>query len=351
MGRDGERMQSGHADSVSQTKPDQIKVQAAEWFERINLGALDEAETQAFRDWLHGSPAHARAYQRLEQTWLDLPFVEDAQARAEHRPTAQTGRVLAFRRRVKGPAMWAGVAATLLIAAFLVVAPLRNVAPELASEAALYATSTGERRTVVLADGSTVRLSAETRLETVFDEDRRTVVLTEGAAYFDVMRDEHRPFIVVADAARVTVLGTEFEVWRGADEEVRVSVREGRVETSALASRGGAISASRTLVRGQRVFVSPTGRMGDVAAFNPDDVLALSEGRFIYDDARLSTVISDINRYRSSKVRLSPEALSDQRVTAAFQVEGIDGFLQTLASVEGYVLEERADETLIVSPE
>ena len=350
MGRDEEQMQVGLDDSASRGATKQIQAQAADWFERINLGELSEADAQAFRDWLNASPAHARAYQRLEQTWLDLPFLEEAQERTGHRAKPQAGRVLALRRRMQGPAAWAAIAAALLVAAFLAVSPLRNLAPELATEAAVYATATGETRSLVLADGSMVRLSAETRLETAFTEDRRTVRLTEGAAFFDVMRDEDRPFIVLADAARVTVLGTEFEVWRGADE-VRVSVREGRVETSAFAPRGGAINASRTLVRGQRVSVSPSGRLGDVAAFNPDDALALSEGRFIYDDARLSTVITDINRYRSSKVRLSPAALADQRVTAAFEADGIEGFLQTLASVEGYALEERDGETLIASPE
>lgn len=324
-----------------------VRAEAADWFERVNMGEMSEAERAQFVDWLNSDPMHAKAYQTLEQTWLDLPLLDEAQARAEQDPGQGAGVVIQFRRLAARPAALTGLAAALLLTGFLALIPFRaDFSPAGPAEEMIYVTGTGETRNILLADGSSVHLTGETTIETAFDDTSRQVTLTRGAAYFDVQRDESRPFIVEADAARITVLGTEFEVWRGAGE-VRVSVREGRVETAALDLDSEAVTGRRTLARGQRLVVSDQGRLGEIMIIDPDDALALRDGRFIYDDARLSTVIADINRFRRSKVRLESEAMAQQRVTAAFQADGIGGFLQTLALVEGYAIEEGAEETVI----
>ena len=65
---------------------------------------------------------------------------------------------------------------------------------------------------LVLSDGTRVWMNARSRLVyPVAFGDTREVEL-EGEAYFEVTRDENRPFIVHAGQVAVKVLGTEFNV-------------------------------------------------------------------------------------------------------------------------------------------
>lgn len=74
-----------------------------------------------------------------------------------------------------------------------------------------------------LADGSVIALHEDSKLEIIaFDENTREVRIV-GKAYFDIERDESRPFIIHTDNAKVEVLGTSFVVdTYGAKTEVSV---------------------------------------------------------------------------------------------------------------------------------
>lgn len=71
----------------------------------------------------------------------------------------------------------------------------------------------GSRSTMILPDGSKVWLNADSRLtyHSSFNSRSREVEL-EGEAYFDVVKDPGRPFIVHTSGIDVKVLGTSFNV-------------------------------------------------------------------------------------------------------------------------------------------
>lgn len=90
-------------------------------------------------------------------------------------------------------------------------------------------TTTSQRDTVTLADGTTVIMNVHSELKYTQTSKARCVEL-EGMAYFDVAHNDNLPFVVTADEAEVTVLGTKFTV-ENIEERNRicVSVDEGKV--------------------------------------------------------------------------------------------------------------------------
>ena len=87
---------------------------------------------------------------------------------------------------------------------------------------------------LVLSDSTRVWVNAASRLRypTRF-EDTREVCLLEGEAYFDVARDEEKPFLVRTPRGSVRVLGTEFNVNAYDDEAgVVTTLVEGSVRFS-----------------------------------------------------------------------------------------------------------------------
>ncbi|MEM9928853.1 MAG: FecR domain-containing protein, partial [Bacteroidota bacterium] len=122
------------------------------------------------------------------------------------------------------------IAAALLVlavAAFTIVGYLNE---DRATVLAFSTTSDTEE--VKLPDGSIITLNKDTELTYVADKNTRQLELT-GEAFFDVARDEARPFTIITGDLTTTVLGTSFNIRAYPDEELEVSVKSGKVAVAA----------------------------------------------------------------------------------------------------------------------
>jgi transmembrane sensor len=98
----------------------------------------------------------------------------------------------------------------------------------------LISTRNGSRTKIELPDGSSVWLNAGSKLEydKSFGNDRRDVYLA-GEAYFDVVKNPEKPFIVNTGSAKVKVLGTSFNVrCYPDDKKIETSLIHGSVEVT-----------------------------------------------------------------------------------------------------------------------
>ena len=91
-----------------------------------------------------------------------------------------------------------------------------------------FRTAIGAITAVPMSDGSKVTLNTDSQIHIAVTGHERRINLGRGEAFFEVAKDPNRPFVVVAGHCRVVAVGTQFSVWREADE-VRVVVTEGRV--------------------------------------------------------------------------------------------------------------------------
>ena len=79
----------------------------------------------------------------------------------------------------------------------------------------------GERSGVTLPDGTQVKLNAESSLSYTHDFGRELrQVNLEGEAYFEVTRNEDKPFVVHTEYLDIEVLGTSFNVYSYERENV-----------------------------------------------------------------------------------------------------------------------------------
>lgn len=93
-------------------------------------------------------------------------------------------------------------------------------------------TAEGERTTVILDDGTKVKLNQNSKLvyPGTFDRKSRKVTLS-GEAYFEVLHDDEAPFLVDVGIYTVKVLGTKFNV-EAYPEDIcsYTSLKEGKVQ-------------------------------------------------------------------------------------------------------------------------
>lgn len=311
---------------------DGIDQQATRWFVRLRADDVSEGERQAWQHWLQASPAHRDAYARVELLWSSFgdfataPEIGERMAAVAVPPsTIAPPRTRAARRRWP-VAMAAGLA--LVVAGTFFV--LRLAEPT----EAVYHTTTGERRSVNLEDGTRVDLDAGTQLSVRYDGDSRRITLRQGRAFFQVAKDASRPFDVLTDAGGVRALGTQFEVAQVAGA-ADVALYEGSI---ALRTRPGSQTPARqlgVLTPGQQARLSD-GRMQMraatvVAGARP----AWLSGRLVFSDTPLAEAVAEFNRYSHARVVLADPSLGAQRVSGVFRGDDVDGFIGALGEVYG----------------
>jgi ferric-dicitrate binding protein FerR (iron transport regulator) len=212
-----------------------------------------------------------------------------------------------------------GVAATLLLR--------RQMAPAEAIRVA--ATAPAERATFRLPDGTQVMLGVASTLRypAAFTDGRRAVAL-EGEAYFDVIHEEQRPFIVLAGDLVAMDLGTQFTVRAYPDDpDARVVVREGKV---AIRAAGDGVS-ERVVAPGQLGRLTegnvPTVEHVDTAAY-----FAWTEGRLVFDDTPLREALPQLGRWFDLEFRLADSTLGDVPLSATLKSRPTPDVLDNLAA-------------------
>jgi hypothetical protein len=155
-------------------------------------------------------------------------------------------------------------------------------------------TPRGRKWQLTLSDGTKVWLNAASsiRYPISFVGKERMVEVT-GETYFEVTPDKNRPFrISIAGKGNIEVLGTRFDIDAYDDEDaIRTTLLEGRVKVI----RGG---SSSSLSPGQQaVIVSGTDGIKVLNDANIDEVMAWKNGRFIFSDMDLKTIMRQLRRW------------------------------------------------------
>ena len=156
----------------------------------------------------------------------------------------------------------------------------------------------GEYR-LTLSDGTKVFLNAasELKYQVEFMGDRRVVDL-DGEAYFEVHKDNQRPFVVRTKGAEVCVLGTSFNVnTYGDDGRIYTTLVNGSVRV--LSVKNG---QEKVLTPGmQGVMNMQTGQLM-VREVDVESYVAWREGRFVFRTMTLDLIMQQLQRWYDFEV-------------------------------------------------
>ncbi|MGZ4992982.1 MAG: FecR family protein [Methylobacter sp.] len=294
-----------------------LKDEAIEWLIRLSAENCTAADRREFDSWLQQSAAHQAAYSEIDRrmNWLEHVAQTDTAIRSEalrYRPDKQKTVVQRW-------TMFATAASILMILG----------AATFSSDGwygsnTRYSVARGGRETVTLADGSNLEMNTDTEVNVRINRWQRSVEVVKGEVYFRVTHNAERPFVVTAGAGRTIDTGTEFDVYRQA-QQVFVAVQEGSVRVEAKQNRD--LVASQTLAYDQN---------GDFIAlpakFSIDNITAWRRGKLIFDNRRLYDVLAEIGRYHNVQLHLDDPKLADNKVSGAFFIERLESNLATIAN-------------------
>lgn len=283
--------------------------EAIERLVRLHSGGAGAAERMDFLRWRGLSVEHERAAREAEALWGALPETRHAED---------------YRRRVRRPRRWLALAAAACVAAIAVTIALPEPLAGLYSD---YATRTGERRMLELADGSRVWLNSDSALSVDFSPQQRRLRLHSGEALFEVAKDAARPFIVEARGGEVRAVGTRFDVdSRG--PQVRVDVTEGVVQVNSAGSEPVRLSA------GERLSYREAAAPEPVQPLDLSSASAWQRGKLIFNQRPLGEVLDELERYVPGRIVLTDNALRQHKVSGVFDLKDPDALLKTLERLQ-----------------
>ena len=164
-----------------------------------------------------------------------------------------------------------------------------------------------------LPDGSKAWLNRNSRLsyDPIAGKKTRNVNL-RGEAFFEIVRDTSKPFIIDAGKAKVKVLGTSFDVISSnSNDEVEVFVKTGKVLVS---------DAS-----GKRNMVLEPGYIGTIDSGNSTktlnedkNYLSWNTDLLVYDGQKLGVVFSDLKKVHNINVIADDPEILNETIAITF---------------------------------
>jgi len=376
-----------------------VATEAAEWFISLQATDVSREQQEAFADWLRRSPVHVEEFLQLTALQGDLArlpqlrsfdvdkrlaelrqlpsgdnvislnatgleesdYLSNIGGQLSTAPDAQPEPIYTRPDRTDRPRqgkqsqsvrlLFATAATVAIVATCLWFSgPIRDYFDQ-----KHYSTDIGEQRSLTLADGTQIQLNAVSKLNTEVDNTARELQLNEGEALFKVAKDPAHPFRVHTPQATIEAKGTQFNV-RVSKGRTVVSLLEGHVLVT-LPSRGTRVEGAGAAAIPETVMLNP----GEEISIGADTAeppkphtvdlkaaVAWTQHRLVFDDAPLSEVIAEFNRYSRQPFILDDSALGDARITASFDSSSTQTFANSLSAAGGLQVIQRPDGSWLI---
>jgi transmembrane sensor len=216
-------------------------------------------------------------------------------------------------------------------------------------------TKSGSRTTLVLPDGTKVWLNASSQLtyEKDYGNKLREVTLS-GEAYFDVVKNKEKPFVIHTAKMDIKVLGTAFNVkcYPG-EKTTETSLVRGSIEVT-LKDRLEKIllkpneklvinnqdetikkntTASKKIIPAKVIVEKPIISLMHLTLYPADNTIietAWVQNRLVFSSETFEEVVLKMERWYNIKIFIKDESLKEERLTGNFEKETISDALNAL---------------------
>lgn len=179
-----------------------------------------------------------------------------------------------------------------------------------------------------LADGSKITLepNSELRYGNEFGEEKREVFLT-GEAFFDVKKDNQRPFLIYTGKLVTKVVGTSFRIKAyEKDNDISVSVRTGKVTVyrqDSKSKNSKSLSTEIVLIPNQKaVFEKDQELLVKTLVDKPIQINDSPKNTsLVFEETKISEVFNSLEGIYGVKIGFDKEVFNKCSVTANFQNE------------------------------
>jgi transmembrane sensor len=238
-------------------------------------------------------------------------------------------------------------------------------------EASEISTRNGSRTDIVLPDGTKVWLNAGSKItyDKTFGETLRNITLT-GEAYFDVVHNAEKPFVIHTTAMDIKVLGTEFNVKSYPDEStteaslirgsIEVTLKDKRAEKIVMKPSEKLVVSNEEIVRSTRSvpvqralkYSDPIISLGHLNYFSLDSTILETSwvsNRLIFEDESFEQVATRMSRWYGVSFDFGDDSIRNLRFTGNFKNESIEEALKAMQITADFSFRISSDKHVLIT--
>jgi transmembrane sensor len=315
--------------------------------EKYRLGNASAGEEELIQ-------AYFKAFEFEPDLFNTLPEPEQNQLEAEIRAGIEAK--IAAHEQVTGEenkaniwVKWAVAASVLLLtfASFIIFRMQHAVEP--AALVTIKQPAVKLNKLVQLPDGSTVILSAQSKIDypTTFDGHLKREVYLVGQAFFDIKHNPDKPFIVHTGEVETIVLGTAFNITAWPQEkDISVTVTRGKVKV------GNQQSTLATLTPNQQLIYNQEKKQSQQTQVNAEKIVAWKAQDLFFDDVTLANAAHLLEERYNISILIPNDRLKHKRFTSTLGAsESLESILKGMAEFNNATYTYSPDhKQIILSP-
>ncbi|MBD8488399.1 FecR domain-containing protein [Echinicola sp. CAU 1574] len=199
----------------------------------------------------------------------------------------------------------------------------------------------GKKSKIHLPDGSIVWLNSSSQLSypEFFANEKREIWL-EGEAFFEVTRDEERPFMVHTGRVTTKVLGTSFNINSFENEDnIAVSVVTGKVQVIASDSSQNSRDQRAILIPGEMASFHKEEETIKVGKVDASQIAMWKDKTLLFDKDPFSKVLFELERWYGVEIENQSPQTNRCIIQGKYHNESLDNVLISLQYALGFEYE------------
>jgi transmembrane sensor len=311
---------------MAKIRQDDVLHIAADWWVRLRAPDATDDTVDQWLAWTQEDVRHLETFERVNEFAARLGALDQV---------SRQSLVKAFAHPSAPKRPWLPLAAAASFAAVILAGTVyfawNQLVPGISTQ--VYNSAIAQNRDITLPDGTQVALGAASTMAAQFSKGQRRIELKSGEAFFQVVHDNTRPFVVAAGDLSIRDIGTAFDV-RRTGQRVTIAVTQGRVEVADMNPKPGETQRGiLEISAGQMVSYDP-GKSGmTVGSITPEQATAWRSDRLEFIDEPLTVVVANVNRYSNRPLHIADTDLGKLSYTGSVRTDAIDSWLGALPQV------------------
>jgi transmembrane sensor len=283
-------------------------------------------------NWMKSNPDKLHAVNKAREIVRQLKFKEDLLSDQEvelmlgniisQDVSARAGKVIHLKR--EGYLRWAKIAASfLLVLSFVYAYHYFSSASDSDVAFKTITNLKGQRTRIKLPDESIVYLNASSTLTfpEVFSDSERTVELT-GEAFFEIVKDPAKRFVVKTNTIKTVVLGTSFNVRSfEADSLIDISLVTGKVRVVREHPQPG--NQDLALLPGEQLTYHKGDGSFEKSNFKILDATGWKDGVLVFNNTDFAGFIEKLEQWYGVEIDVTSQPSEKWQVNGHFDNESL----------------------------
>jgi ferric-dicitrate binding protein FerR (iron transport regulator) len=306
-------------------------------------GNISTEERQGLLTWVDGSEENRSYFDEMIQLWAatedyDNEFEADIE-QAWQKVAGKVAEKAPFRiepKTSKKKGFFLNNKMLLRVAAAALLLVIATYWWSNSNQMVVMQTAFNESIEIELPDGSTVSLNQNSQISYPKSFKKRNIKLS-GEAFFDVARDEERPFIITSGETETRVLGTSFNVRAyPEDDKVTVTVSSGRVEFNAEDNPAQKVVLQ---VNEEGVFTKNQKEVAKVEVINKN-AISWKTQKLSFSDTPMKNVFDDLEKHFDIKIEVKNELIWQCAFFGTFDQPKLDDVIEAMKFSMGLAFEK-----------